>query len=191
MAIAKDPWVKDKLKEIARAKDRIQLHEGDTRNLLYSLHEVYCNGQRGVAIKNLTIGEFNSIPGSSLDNAQCARVKNHKTGKVGPAPVVYALPYLHKAVKNYIKLFRVGASDESAVFINSLGNQVDPRYPHEYLKNMVIKKLGILNNEQLTKLSSKAWRKVLTYLPTYLVTLFTNFPPRPGPTGPKIILMKM
>ena len=66
MAIAKDPWVKEKLKEIARAKDRIQLHEGDTKNLLYSLHEVYCNGQRGVT----TIGEFNSIPGSSLDNAQ-------------------------------------------------------------------------------------------------------------------------
>ena len=161
MAIAKDPWVKDKLKEIARAKDRIQLPEGDTRNFLYSLHEVFCNGQRGVAIKNLTIGEFNSIPESSLDAAQCARVKDHKTGKVGPAPVVYVLPYMHKAVKNYIKLFRDGAPDESAVFINSLGNQVDPRYPHEYLKNTDIKRLGIIDKEQFIELTFKAWREVL------------------------------
>ena len=68
---------------------------------------------------------------------------------------------LYKAVRKYVKLFRAGASRDDPVFVNTLGNPVKPGMPHKYLKDKVLSKMDVLTPTQLSKLTSRAWRKVL------------------------------
>ena len=93
------------------------------------------------------------------------RVVNHKLTKDGAASVVYALPGLYKAVKTYVEIFRGGQ------VVTTLGNKVKPAMPHKHLKEKILSKLDILSEEQLKKLTSKAWRKViLSNVLAYFVT---------------------
>ena len=87
--------------------------------------------------------------------------RGKKTKKGGAASVVYSLPGTHKATRNYVKLYRAGASRDQPVFVNSLGNKVKPAMPHKFLKEKILAKMNVLTASQLAKFFSKAWRKVL------------------------------
>ena len=55
--------------------------------------------------------------------------------------------------------------------VTTLGNKVKPAMPHKHLKEKILSKLDILSEEQLKKLTSKAWRKViLSNVLAYFVT---------------------
>ena len=154
-ALADSKTVKKMLRKIRKAKTRQELVEKNTMELLYSLLTVFGNGQRTGAVQQHTIEEFHAA--EEVDGIWVARVKDHKTGKQGIAAVVYLLPGLYKAVKAYIR-----AEPHHPVFINSLGNSVKPKLPHTFLKERLLADMGVLTGEQLIKLSSKAWRKVLS-----------------------------
>ena len=55
---------------------------------------------------------------------------------------------------------RPEADDNARVFLNSNGAKVEPRAVNKWLKANCIKPLNMINEMQLKKLTSKAWRKV-------------------------------
>ena len=55
---------------------------------------------------------------------------------------------------------RPEADDNARVFLNSNVAKVEPRAVNKWLKANFIKPLNMINEMQLKKLTSKAWRKV-------------------------------
>ena len=105
IAVGNSSKIKKEIKAILKANRVDDLEENKTRNFLFSMLSIFGNGQRPGTLENMTILEFNQFV--LINGIECIKVADHKTAKSdGPASVVFALPKLWAATRNYITLFR-------------------------------------------------------------------------------------
>ena len=90
------------IRSIVNAKRQQDIEKIPTRNFLFSMLFIFCNGQRPGTLENMTMTEFQDY--ELVNGIECIKVAAHKTAKSdGPASVVFALPKLWISLN---KLFR-------------------------------------------------------------------------------------
>ena len=104
-ALVECEWLQLELQNILSAKDKNELDEFDTRDLVYGLSMFFDNDQRAVAIENMKYWDYKKM--KPHNGVECMLVSDDKTGLGGPAAVSFPLPYLYSALGKYIELFRL------------------------------------------------------------------------------------